>query len=142
MSRPTEQKTEVPTVDHIGVVVPDLNAATALFSKLFGGGPSITKELSDVGLRIAEFQAANVTVELLQYTGENDAFAKSVMGDETGVNHISLRVGALGPATAAVEAAGARTMKGFPRRGAHGQVVFFEPASTGGIRLELCEPDE
>jgi methylmalonyl-CoA/ethylmalonyl-CoA epimerase len=130
-----------PVVDHIGVVVPDLEAAIALFTKLFGAPPAMTKALPDVGLKIAEFAAANVTVELLQYTGTNDDFTKDVMGAAPGVNHISFRVEALGPATAAVEAAGARAMAGFPRQGAHGQVVFFEPASTGGVRFELCEPD-
>jgi methylmalonyl-CoA/ethylmalonyl-CoA epimerase len=131
-----------PVVDHIGVIVPDLDAAVALFTKLFGGGPVKTKEMADVGLRIAEFAAANVTVELLQYTGENDAFAKDVMGEVAGVNHISFRVEGLAAATEAVAAAGAKPMAGFPRRGAHGQVVFFEPASTGGVRFELCEPDD
>jgi methylmalonyl-CoA/ethylmalonyl-CoA epimerase len=130
-----------PVVDHIGVIVPDLDAAVALFTKLFGAGPVKTKEMADVGLRIAEFAAANVTVELLQYTGENDAFAKGVMGEVPGVNHISFRVDGLAAATQAVEAAGAQPMAGFPRQGAHGQVVFFEPTSTGGVRFELCEPD-
>jgi methylmalonyl-CoA/ethylmalonyl-CoA epimerase len=130
-----------PIVDHIGVIVPDLDAAVALFTKLFGGGPVKTKEMADVGLRIAEFAAANVTVELLQYTGENDAFAKDVMGEAPGVNHISFRVAGLASATEAVAAVGAKPMDGFPRQGAHGQVVFFEPASTGGVRFELCEPD-
>jgi len=130
-----------PVVDHIGVVVPDLDAAIALFSQLFGGGPAMTREMPEVGLRIAEFKAANVAVELLQYTGDNDAFAKEVMGTAPGVNHISFRVGKLGPATAAVEATGARKMDGFPRQGAHGQVVFFAPETTGGVRFELCEPD-
>ncbi|MDH3236835.1 MAG: VOC family protein [Alphaproteobacteria bacterium] len=141
MSEPTNPAGEKPVVDHIGVVVPDLDAAIDLFTKVFGAGPALTKELPDVGLRIAEFAAANVTVELLQYTGENDGFAKDVMGEAPGVNHISFRVDALGAATKAVEAAGAKTMAGFPRQGAHGQVVFFEPASTGGVRFELCEPD-
>jgi len=131
-----------PVVDHIGVVVPDLDAAVALFTKLFGGGPVKTKEMADVGLRIAEFAAANVTVELLQYTGDNDAFAKEVMGEAAGVNHISFRVEGLAAATEAVAGAGAKPMTGFPRQGAHGQVVFFEPASTGGVRFELCEPDD
>ena len=130
-----------PIVDHIGVIVPDLDAAVALFTKLFGGGPVKTKDMADVGLRIAEFAAANVTVELLQYTGENDGFAKEVMGEAPGVNHISFRVEGLAAATEAVEAVGAKPMAGFPRQGAHGQVVFFEPTSTGGVRFELCEPD-
>ncbi|HUT51670.1 MAG TPA: VOC family protein [Alphaproteobacteria bacterium] len=130
-----------PVVDHIGVIVPDLEAAVTLFTRLFGAAPVKTRTMPDVGLKIAEFAAANVTIELLQYTGEDAAFAKDVMGEAPGVNHISFLVDALGLATKTVEAAGAKPMAGFPRQGAHGQVVFFEPTSTGGVRFELCERD-
>jgi len=36
-------------------------------------------------------------------------------------------------------ARGARVMDGFPRPGSHGRVAFFEPESTGGLLLEICE---
>ena len=129
-----------PVISHIGVIVADLDAAVAMFKRLFCGGPASLKEMPEEGLRIAVFEAANVAIELLQYTGTNDELAKRVMGEAPGVNHISFGVGKLADAIAELEAAGAKTMEGFPRQGAHGRVAFFEPESTGGVLFEVCEP--
>lgn len=129
-------------IDHIGIIVDNLEASVAMFSGLLGAGPDKWKDMPDVGLKIAEFEMANITIELLQYSGENTAFAKEVMGEESGVNHFSLAVGNISDVIAGMEATGAEMMKGFPRQGAHGRVAFFDPKTTGNILLEICEPDE
>lgn len=127
-------------IDHIGIIVADLDAAIARVEPLFGA-PRVVKELSDHGLRVAEFDAENVTVELLQYTGGNDRFARQVMGDRLGLNHISAGVPDLDQSVTALTGAGFRVMDGFPTRGAHGQVAFFEPDDTTGLLFEICQPD-
>jgi methylmalonyl-CoA epimerase len=127
-------------IDHIGIVVADLDAAVSRLRPLFGDSIRI-KELADVGLRVAEFQGANVTVELLQYTGKNDAFARQVMGERLGLNHVSARVEDVERALAELRAAGLRPMEGFPRQGAHGRVAFFEPDAVTGLLFEICQPD-
>ena len=127
-------------IDHIGIVVADLDAAVSRLKPLFGDSIHI-KELVDVGLRVAEFRAANVTVELLQYTGKNDAFARQVMGERLGLNHISARVENVERSLAELRNAGLRPMEGFPRQGAHGRVAFFEPDAVTGLLFEICQPD-
>mgnify|MGYP001344714557 FL=1 len=127
-------------IDHIGIVVADLDAAVSRLKPLFGDSIHI-KELVDVGLRVAEFRAANVTVELLQYTGKNDAFARQVMGERLGLNHISARVENVERSLAELRNAGLRPMEGFPRQGAHGRVAFFEPDEVTGLLFEICQPD-
>jgi methylmalonyl-CoA/ethylmalonyl-CoA epimerase len=127
-------------IDHIGILVADLDEAVARLGPLFGAAPQV-KELADVGLRVAEFQAANVTVELLQYTGTNDAFARRVMGERLGLNHVSARVADVEHSLAELRDAGLKPMEGFPRQGAHGRVVFFEPDAVSGLLVEICQPD-
>jgi methylmalonyl-CoA/ethylmalonyl-CoA epimerase len=127
-------------IDHIGIVVADLDAAVSRLKPLFGDRIRM-KELADVGLRVAEFRAANVTVELLQYTGKNDAFARQVMGERLGLNHISARVEDVERSLAALSAAGLQPQAGFPRQGAHGRVAFFEPDPVTGLLFEICQPD-
>lgn len=127
-------------IDHIGIVVADLDQAIERLGPLFGGSP-VVKELAEVGLRVAEFQAANVTVELLQYTGTNDAFARRVMGERLGLNHVSARVENVDRSLAELRAAGLHPMQGFPRQGAHGRVAFFEPDAVTGLLFEICQPD-
>lgn len=128
------------TIDHIGILVADLEAAVKQLQPLFGGAPAM-RELADAGLRVAEFQAANVTVELLQYTGKNDAFARRVMGERPGLNHLSARVEDVERSLAELRAAGLRPQEGFPRQGAHGKVAFFEPDPVTGLLFEICQPD-
>ena len=128
-----------PRIDHIGILVADLDAAVERLKPLFGDRIR-TRELVDVGLRVAEFQAANVTVELLQYTGPAE-FARRVMGERVGLNHVSARVADLEASLAALTAAGLKPMEGFPRRGAHGRVAFFEPDPASGLLFEICQPD-
>ena len=133
--------TLAPHIDHLGIVVADLDLAIAKFAPLFGA-PARVKELADVGLRVAEFDCANIVVELLQYTGRDDAFAKGVMGERLGLNHLSARVDDVERSVAELKAAGFAPMAGFPRRGAHGRVAFFEPDAVTGLLFEVCQPDE
>lgn len=133
--------TQAPHIDHVGIVVADLDEAVRRFAPLLGA-PARTKELADVGLRVAEFDCANIVVELLQYTGRGDEFARRVMGERIGLNHLSARVDDVERSIAALQAAGFTPMDGFPRQGAHGRVAFFEPDAVSGLLFEVCRPDD
>ena len=129
-----------PHIDHIGIVVADIEAAVERFRPLFGDSEPI-RELADYGLRVAMIETANVTIELLQYTGEGDDFARGVMGERLGLNHVSARVDDVPESVEALTAQGFRMMDGFPRPGAHGEVAFFERDETTGLLFEVCAPE-
>ena len=123
-------------IDHIGIIVADLELAVKKLSVLFG--EATMKELPDVGLRAAEFHTENVTIELLQYT-QGSEFARQVMGERLGLNHISARVEDVEQSISALKANGFKPMPGFPREGAHGRVAFFEPDAVTGLLFEVCK---
>jgi methylmalonyl-CoA/ethylmalonyl-CoA epimerase len=125
-------------IDHIGIIVQDLESAVARLGVLFG--PAEIKTLPEVGLRVAEFRAANVTVELLQYT-ENSEFARRVMGSRIGLNHLSIRVDDAERSIEELRQAGFVPQEGFPRQGAHGRVAFFQSDAASGLLFEVCQPD-
>ena len=126
-------------IDHLGIIVADLEKAIERFRLLTGGEPAYTKEMMEVGLKIATFEAENISLELVEYAGDKASFAKQVMGEETGINHISLGVDNLSKAITKFTDAGFQMMDGFPRDGAHGQVAFFQRDSDTGILFEICE---
>jgi hypothetical protein len=47
----------------------------------------------------------------------------------------------LGAAVDRFTAKGLKVMAGFPRKGAHGRVAFFEPERELGFLMEICQPD-
>lgn len=127
-----------PYVDHIGIIVENLDQSIELFEALFDLRPSKIKDLPEAGLRVAHLQAHNIEIELIQYTGA-DTFGQKVMGREKGVNHLSVRVKDIRKALKDCTQKGLKLMDGFPRQGSHGQVAFFEPDTTQGILFEICE---
>jgi methylmalonyl-CoA/ethylmalonyl-CoA epimerase len=129
-----------PRVDHIGVLVPDLETAVERFSRLLEGLSPVRRDLPEVGLRIAEFQTENLTVELIAYDGPAE-FARQVMGEDIGINHLTIQVRDVGDAVAKLADAGLRVQEGFPRRGAHGTVAFFQRDDSTGLLFEVCAPD-
>jgi methylmalonyl-CoA/ethylmalonyl-CoA epimerase len=131
-----------PHIDHIGIIVADLDKGIEMMGRLMKNAPDYVKEMPEVGLRVAAFKAANVTIELLQYTSDEGGFAREVMGDATGLNHISAEVGDLDVALSELAEAGFKVQQGFPRQGAHGRVAFFEPDPVTGLLFEICQPDK
>ncbi len=130
-----------PRIDHIGIVVDRLEPAIAAMAKMLPGAPLRRRSLPNEGLEVAEFAAANLIVELLQYTDRGDGFGRAVMGSAPGVNHLSLAVTDLDAALAALRAGGVEPAAGFPRQGAHGRIAFLPRDPHTGLLFELCESD-
>ena len=130
-----------PYIGHLGAIVSDLQAAIRMMERLFDLKPKTLKDLDDAGLKVAEFEFANLTVELLEYVGSESHFARQVMGDRVGLNHLSLTVDDLEAAVDRFSVKGLKVMAGFPRQGAHGRVAFFEPENDLGFFLEICQPN-
>ena len=129
-----------PRIDHIGIIVADLDAAVMRFSALFGGLAHERRDLAEVGLRIAEFHTENLNIELIAYDGDA-AFARQVMGSEPGINHITVAVTSVGEAVERLRSRGFQVQLGFPRAGAHGEVAFFERDAATGLLFEVCAPN-
>ena len=127
-----------PRIDHIGLVVADLDAAVERLRPVFGDDVSY-KDLPQYEIRTAVFQTANLAIELLQYTGEA-AFARGVMGSRLGLNHVSAEVADAEASIAALKARGFAVQDGFPADGVHGRVAFFEPDDVTGLLFEICQP--
>jgi methylmalonyl-CoA/ethylmalonyl-CoA epimerase len=131
-----------PYVDHIGIVVEDMERSIAMYERLFDVPLDWSRDRPDRGVRIAMLQTANLTIELLQYTDRRDTAARRTIGTTVGVQHVCFRVGDVPASMARAAAAGVDTIEGFPANGAHGEVAFFMPHQTEGSILEVCRPDD
>ena len=127
-------------VDHIGIIVEDLHRSMTFFERLLNLKPAAVQEMEAVGLRVARMEAENIAIELIQYTDQGEGFGRKVMGSEPGVNHFSVKAKNVDAAVGRFRQGGVKAMEGFPRRGSHGRVAFFEPATTEKILIEICGP--
>lgn len=127
-----------PHLDHVGLIVRDMDNALDLFKNVFGVEPGEVREKQAMGLKLCILELANVNLELIQYTDDNSSF-KPILGEAAGVNHLSLRVDNLDESTAKLESAGGNLAEGFPIQGSKGPLAFNHPESSLGILLELYQ---
>jgi methylmalonyl-CoA/ethylmalonyl-CoA epimerase len=127
----------LPHIDHIGIIVANLDECIALFEAILGLKPCEVKQLDEVGLKIATLRTENVDIELIQYLTPG-SFGEKIMGKSPGINHISVRTENTASMIKKFEQNGVPVLKGFPRKGNHGEVAFFDKRAVGNILLEVC----
>jgi methylmalonyl-CoA epimerase len=128
-----------PRLDHVGVAVADVAAALRLYRDLLGLELVGTDEVPEQGIRSHHLKLGEAELELLEPTDPEGPVGKFLAKRGPGIHHVAFRVADL-DATAKRLAAAGCTPLGEPSRGAQGKrILFFHPATTGGVLLELCE---
>lgn len=127
-------------IDHLGIAVPDLDAAREVFTKLLGLRVVAEEEVPDQKVRVVKLDAGGSDLELLESTDPEAPIGRYVEKRGAGIHHLTLRVENLGAVLRELEAAGVRLIDREPRIGAGGhRIAFLHPKSTAGILIELCE---
>jgi len=124
------------TLHHVGIAVPSLEGARALYERLEGVQGSPVEELPDQGVRVLFIGS----VELLEPMGADTPVGRFLERRGPGIHHVAWAVQDLATALRALEADGLELIDDQPRVGAGGHLVaFLHPRSTGGTLVELVE---
>ena len=127
-----------PRIAHVGVAVPDLDAAVAFYRDVLGLRPGAPEEAD--GATIVSLPFGESEVELLAPLRSDSPIARFLERRGPGIHHLCYRVADLDAALAACRAAGYRLIDDVPRIGAGGRrIAFVHPKATAGILLELTE---
>jgi methylmalonyl-CoA/ethylmalonyl-CoA epimerase len=127
-----------PRIAHVGIAVPDLDAALSFYRDVLGLIPH-APEVAD-GATIVALPFGDAEVELLAPLDPNGPIGKFLDRRGPGIHHICYRVADLDAALEACRAAGYRLVDQVPRIGASGRrIAFVHPKATAGILLELTE---
>lgn len=127
-----------PRIAHVGVAVPDLDAAVAFYRDVLGLRPGAPEEAD--GATIVSLPFGESEVELLAPLRSDSPIARFLERRGPGIHHLCYRVADLDAALAACRAAGYRLIDEVPRTGAGGRrIAFVHPKATAGILLELTE---
>ena len=127
-------------LNHVAIVVPDLDRATAIYRDTLGASVSATVALPEHGVTTVFVELPNTKIELLHPLGEGSPIARFLeRNPDGGMHHLCYEVDDILAARDRLVAAGARVLgDGEPRTGAHGKpVLFLHPKDFCGTLLEI-----
>jgi methylmalonyl-CoA/ethylmalonyl-CoA epimerase len=127
-------------LNHVAIVVPDLNAAATLYRGALGATVSEPAALPEHGVTVVFVELPNTKIELLEPLGENSPIRTFLDRNPSGgMHHVCYEVGDILAARDRLMAAGARVLgDGEPKIGAHNKpVLFLHPKDFCGTLVEL-----
>ncbi|GAB4172537.1 MAG: methylmalonyl-CoA epimerase [Thalassobaculales bacterium] len=127
-------------LNHVAIVVPDLQAAAAIYRGALGAKVSAPLDLPDHGVTTVFVELPNTKIELLHPLGEGSSIAGFLARNPSGgMHHLCYEVEDILAARDRLKAEGARVLgDGEPRIGAHGKpVLFLHPKDFCGTLVEL-----
>lgn len=129
------------TIDHVALVVADLDATVAMYTQTLGFAQLYREIIADQGIEAVGIAAGDSVIELLRPLEESSAIARFRGDAATKMHHIAYQVTDIEAEMRRLRAAGVRLIDESPRKGAHGNTIaFLHPKSTGGVLTELCQP--
>jgi len=133
-------------IDHVGVAVPDLDAALRFYADTFGMHCVHQETNEEQGVReamLAVGDGAGPRLQLLAPARPDSAIAKFLDRSGPGLQQLAYTVTDVEAAADALRARGLRLLYDTPRRGTAGsRINFVHPKDAGGVLVELVEPAE
>lgn len=129
-------------LNHVAVVVPDLDAAVRVYRDTLGASVSEPVDLPDHGVTTVFVELPNTKIELLHPLGEDSPIASFLKRrPDGGMHHLCYEVDDIEAAAQRLADDGARILgDGRPKTGAHGKpVLFLHPKDFSGTLIELEE---
>lgn len=125
-------------IDHVGVIVDDLERVSRLLGDVLGMELARTLEDPDRKLRARFYRCGDVDVELIEL-GDPDERARRLGGGPVRIEHIAFEVQDLAGTAGGLRDRGVRMTTSEPRRIGPTTTYFSEPESTGGVVLQFLE---
>jgi methylmalonyl-CoA/ethylmalonyl-CoA epimerase len=130
-------------IDHVGVAVSDLDAATALYERTLGMPMAHRERVESQGVEAALLDVGDGHVELLQPLGADTAVGKFIERRGEGLHHVAYAVDDIEATLERLRGVGLELIDEQPRVGIRGsRVAFVHPKATGSVLTEIVEPAE
>ena len=127
-------------LNHVAIVVPDLDRAAAIYAEQLGANVSAPSDLPEHGVTTVFVELPNTKVELLHPLGDKSPIAKFLERNPAGgMHHLCYEVDDIIAARDKLTAAGARVIgQPEPIISAHGKpAIFLHPKDFCGTLIEL-----
>lgn len=137
----------VTAIDHVGIAVPDFDAAVQWHRDHLGLVLAHEEINEDQGVREGMLSPAGTAfgvetaVQILAPLSEESTIAKFIDRSGPGLQQLAYRVTDVDALSAELRAAGVRLLYDAPRHGtADSRINFIHPKDAGGVLVELVEP--
>lgn len=130
----------MPRLDHVAIVVEDLEAALPFFRDLLGLPLDRVAEVPEEEVRVAFFPMEGGEIELVQPTTSDSGVARFLARRGPGLHHICVEVEDLEATLRRLQTAGVQLIHETPLMGRDGiRYAFIHPKSAFGVLVELYE---
>ena len=134
-------------IDHVGIAVPDLDAAIAFYRDTYGMTVLHEEVNEEQGVREAmvgvggSSNPSGSCIQLLAPLTPESTIAKFLDRNGQGIQQLAFRVEDVEHVAAVLRERGLRLLYDAPRRGtSDSRVNFIHPKDAGGVLVELVEP--
>ena len=130
-------------IDHVGIAVPDLDAAIAFYRDIYGMRLAHEETNDEQGVREAMMQVGDSgsCIQLLAPLSDTSTIAKFLERSGPGIQQMAYRVTDIDSVCATLRERGLRLLYDVPKRGtSNSRVNFIHPKDAGGVLVELVEP--
>jgi len=127
-------------IDHIAVIVKNLDEALQLYDNLFGVKPSKIETIPAQGVKAALLpMAGGGEIELLEPIDPQSGVGKFLETRGEGIHHICLETDNVDQELGTLADKGVQLIDKQGRPGLAGRVGFIHPKSTKGVLIELAQ---
>ena len=128
-------------IDHVAICVKDVDESIAKYKQVLGLEPHTREVVASQKTEAVLLPIGETSLELISPRG-NEGLEKFLEKKGPGLHHIAVEVEGIEQALLALKALGIALIDETPRKGARGhKVAFLHPKATGGVLVELVEPD-
>lgn len=128
-------------IDHVGIAVPDFDAAVEFYNRAFGFTVAHEEINEEQGVREAMLTVGDASIQLLCPLNEDSTIAKFIERSGPGIQQLAYTVDDIDAACAHFRSVGIRVLYDEPKIGTAGsRVNFLHPKDAGGVLVELVQP--
>ena len=127
-------------IHHVGMVVPNLEQALALWRDLLGLRLTKRQTVQDQGVKAALLQVGESEIELLEPLSPDNGVGKFLARRGGGLHHLCFETEDVARELAGARAKGIQLIDQQPRLGLAGMICFLHPKATRGVLVEYAQP--
>lgn len=133
-------------IDHVGIAVPDLDAAVTWYSENLGmvethREVNESQGVHEAMLTVPGAPAGSAVIQLLAPLTEDSSIGKFIARSGPGLQQLAYLVRDIDAVSVELRARGVRLLYDEPRHGtADSRINFIHPKDAGGVLIELVEP--